>query len=110
MSMPLDRNCIFISHITEEKPIALVLQKYLKSAFGDGFRVFVSCDATSIGGGKRWYTHIIDNLRQRAVVLVLLSHQSTSRDWINYEAGFGDGSGSLVIPIGVKNFPLGQLS
>jgi hypothetical protein len=104
------RNGVFISHITEEKPVAHVLQKYLKLAFGDTFRVFVSSDAKSIGGGKKWYTHIIDNLRLSEVVLVLVSQESKAREWINFEAGFGEGSESLVIPVGVKNISLGQLS
>jgi hypothetical protein len=105
-----ERSGVFISHIAEEKPVAIVLQRYLKLAFGQVFRVFVSSDAKSIGGGKKWYTHIIDNLRLSRVVLVLASHESKQREWINFEAGLGEGSGSLVIPIAIKNFPLAQLS
>jgi hypothetical protein len=104
------RNGVFISHITQEKPVALVLQKYLKLAFGDGFRVFVSSDAKSIGGGRKWYTHIIENLRMSEVVLVLVSQESKGREWINFEAGFGEGLESLVIPVTIQNTPLGQLS
>ena len=103
------RNGVFISHITQEKPVALVLQKYLKLAFGDDFRVFVSSDAKSIGGGRKWYTHIIENLRMSEVVLVLVSQESKGREWINFEAGFGEGLESLVIPVGVNNMSLGQL-
>jgi hypothetical protein len=87
-----------------------VLQRYLKLAFGDGFRVFVSSDAKSIGGGRKWYTHIIDNLRMSEVVLVLVSQESKGREWINFEAGFGEGLESLVIPVGIKKVSLGQLS
>ncbi|MGO9009866.1 MAG: toll/interleukin-1 receptor domain-containing protein [Bryobacteraceae bacterium] len=104
------RNGVFISHITEEKPVAQVLQKFIKLAFGEGFRVFVSSDAKSIGGGKKWYTHIIDNLRSSEVVLVLVSRESKAREWINFEAGFGEGSENLVIPVAIKNMSLGQLS
>lgn len=101
---------MFISHFAEEKPVAIVLQQYLKVAFGETFRVFVSSDAKSIRGGRKWYTHIIDNLRQSRVVLVLASHESKGREWTNFEAGFGEGSDSLVIPIAIKNFPLAQMS
>jgi hypothetical protein len=87
---------VFISHITEEKPVAEVLQKYLKLAFGSDFRVFVSSDAKSIGGGKKWYTHIIENLKISEVVLVLLSQESKGREWINFEAGFGEG---ICLPV-----------
>jgi hypothetical protein len=104
------RSGVFISHISQEKPVALVLQNYLKLAFGDAFRVFVSSDAKSIGGGTKWYTHIIENLRVSDVVLVLVSHESKGREWINFEAGFGEGSESLVIPIAIHHISLGQLS
>jgi len=63
------RDGVFIGHITEEKPLALVLQKYLRLAFGEGYRVFVSSDAKSIGGGKKWYTHIIENLGNSGFVV-----------------------------------------
>ncbi len=100
----------FISHMTGESPVALVLQKYLRLAFSPGFRVFVSSDATSIGGGKKWFNHIIENLRLSQVILVLVSQESKGREWTNFEAGFGDGAECLVIPVSIKNFPLGQLS
>ncbi len=44
------------------------------------------------------------------VVLVLVSQESKGREWTNFEAGFGDGAECLVIPVAIKNFPLGQLS
>jgi hypothetical protein len=44
------------------------------------------------------------------VVLVLVSQESKGREWINFEAGSGEGSKSLVIPVGIKNISLGQLS
>jgi hypothetical protein len=105
-----ERTGIFISHITEEKPVALVLQAYLRKAFDGDIRVFVSSDSRSIGGGKKWFDHIIQSLRTSRVILVLVSQESRRREWINFEAGFGDGGESLVIPVSIKSFPLGQLS
>ena len=93
-----------------ESPVALVLQKYLWLAFGRDFRVFVSTDDKSIGGGKKWFGHIIENLRSSQIVLVLVSQESKGREWTNFEAGFGDGAQCPVIPVAIKNFPLGQLS
>jgi hypothetical protein len=105
-----EKSGVFVSHMTEEKPVAAVLRKYLRLAFGNDFRVFVSTDLTSIPGGQKWFNHIIDNLRLSKVVLVLVSHESKRREWTNFEAGFGDGCDNLVIPIAIKNFPLGQMS
>jgi hypothetical protein len=100
---------VFISHIAEEKPIALVLQKHLKRAFGDGMEVFVSSDARSIGGGQKWYNYILQTLRSTRVILVLVSQESKRREWINFEAGVGEGREARVIPVAIKNFPLSQL-
>jgi len=108
--MASEKHGAFISHINEEKPVAAILQKYLKLAFGDGFRVFVSTDKASIPGGQKWFGHIIENLRGSKVILVLVSQESKRREWTNFESGFGDGQESLVIPIAIKAFPLGQLS
>jgi hypothetical protein len=105
-----EKTSVFISHITEEKPVALVLQAYLRRAVGDDFRVFVSSDTKSIGGGNKWFHHIIENPRTSRVVLVLVSQQSRRREWIGFEAGFGDGGEAIVIPVSINNFPLGQMS
>jgi hypothetical protein len=43
------------------------------------------------------------------IVLVLVSQESKGREWINFEAGFGEGMESLVIPVGIKHMSLGQL-
>lgn len=104
------RDGVFISHITEEKPVAHVLQKYVRLAFGEKVPVFVSSDGKSIGGGKKWYNHIIEHLRLSEIVLVLVSQESKGREWINFEAEFGEGMESLVIPVGIKHMSLGQLS
>jgi hypothetical protein len=104
------RNNLFISHITEEKPVAQVLQKYLKLAFGGEMPVFCSSDGKSIGGGKPWYNHIIDNLRLSEVVLVLMSQESKGRQWINFEAGFGVGMDCLVLPVAIKQMSVGQVA
>jgi hypothetical protein len=101
---------VFISHISEEKPVALALQKHLRFAFGESLPVFVSTDKTSIGGGQKWFEQIITKLRSAKVVLSLISQESRRREWINFEAGFGDGGNLLVVPVAIRNFPLGQLS
>jgi hypothetical protein len=106
---------IFISHIAEESPIALLLQAYINRAFRGGVEIFVSTDKRSIEGGKEWWELIRQKLKSVKVVLLLLSDESVNRPWINYEAGVGDGAGFLheahtcVIPIAVKSFHFGKL-
>lgn len=101
---------VFISHIVHESPVALVLQRAIREAFGSDFRVFVSSDQFSIGGGRKWFEHIITELRSRKVVLLLVSRESAKREWISFEAGFGDGSGGIVIPVAIINLRFSELS
>lgn len=103
-----DKIGVFISHITEEKAVALELQRYLRLAFGEGFLVFVSSDPRSIGGGRAWWNHIRQNLKTVKVVLVLLSNESAAREWINYEAGVGGGAEACVIPVAIDGYSLSQ--
>jgi hypothetical protein len=90
---------IFISHITEENSVALLLKDFLKKALGENLPIFVSSDYESISGGDVWFTTIVAGIKTSAVVLVLLSPQSLERRWINFEAGVGVGAGSTVIPV-----------
>lgn len=93
------RATVFISHIGEERAVALKLQSLIQDAFGKAFPVFVSSDPMSLGGGEEWYHHILDNLAKAKVVFVLLSPESVDRPWINFEAGFAKGQKSRVIPL-----------
>jgi len=100
---------VFISHVFEERHVAEVLKKYVEQAFRNEFPVFAAFDGESIGGGKKWFNHITEGLRQSRVALVLVSHASRRRPWLSFEAGFGDGAGTEVIPVSVRGFSLGQL-
>ena len=93
---------IFISHISEEAPVALALQGLLKETFRD-VPVFVSSDYESILSGKKWYDAIAKAAQSAKVVLVILSKQSIFKPWINFEAGIGSGSFGEVIPIVARN-------
>ena len=107
--MPEDLPQIFISHIVQEKPVAVTLKEYLQKAYGPKLPVFVSSDQTSIGGGRKWFDHIISNLRKSKIIVVLVSQESSRREWINFEAGFGDGVDATVIPVAIKNFSFTKL-
>jgi hypothetical protein len=93
------RTTVFISHIGEERAVALKLQALIQDAFGKAFPVFVSSDPMSLGGGEEWYHYILDNLAKAKIVFVLLSPESAEGPWINFEAGFARGQKSRVIPL-----------
>lgn len=111
-----NRQGIFISHINEERPLALRLQKLFETALSPQPPVFVSSDYDSIKSGEEWYRAILEGIRRSEAVVVLLSPESIDRRWINFEAGFGLGQESKVIPVvwrgltkGEVRLPLGQL-
>ena len=93
------KTTVFISHIAEEKGVALRLQALIQAAFPNAFPVFVSSDPTSLGGGEEWYHYILENLAKARIVLVLLSPESADEPWINFEGGFGRGQKSRVVPL-----------
>ncbi len=103
------KTSVFISHIGEEKDVAKRLQLLIQSAFSNAFPVFVSSDPESLGGGEEWYHHILDSLANAKVVLVLLSPESADRPWINFEAGFGKGRGSRVVPLSFRGLSFDAL-
>jgi hypothetical protein len=98
----------FISHIGAEAPVALALQYYIQKAYPSDFPIFVSSDKRSIPGGEGWWQHIRDSIKERQIVLVLLSDESAANEWINFEAGVGDGGGAKIIPIAIKNYRVRQ--
>jgi hypothetical protein len=104
-----ERTGVFISHINEEAPVALVLKRYLALAFGEAFPVFVSSDKESIEAGDEWYQEIMRGLTEVETVIVLLSQESARRGWINFEGGVGRGAGAKVIPMVLSRYSLSQV-
>lgn len=111
-----NRHGVFISHISEERPIAIRLQQLFAEVLSESLPVFVSSDYRSIESGDPWYAAILAGLRRAQAVVTLLSPASIDRRWINFEAGIGMGQESQVIPVvwrglqkGDIGMPLGHL-
>jgi len=84
---PLD---IFISFSENEKDFALRFQLFLKIAFGEGCKIFVSSDKESMAPGD-WFNHVVSNLKNAQTLIVLISRASNQKEWINYETGVVEG-------------------
>jgi hypothetical protein len=95
MSKPL----VFISHITEEKEIAIAFKELIESSFLEMLDVFVSSDEDSIFMGQKWLDRISNSLKTCAIEIVLCSPKSILRPWINFEAGAGWVRDIPVIPL-----------
>ncbi|MBK6979221.1 MAG: TIR domain-containing protein [Cytophagaceae bacterium] len=78
---------IFISHITEESSIAIVIKNWIESTFLGNVEVFVSSSNTSIQLGSKWLEQIDKAIEESSVFIVLCSEKSVLRPWINFESG-----------------------
>lgn len=94
-----DKPIVFISHITEEKELALSFKSLVEQNFLGLLDVFVSSDENSISMGQKWLNNITDSLKNCAIEIVICSPRSIQRPWINFEAGAGWIRDIPVIPI-----------
>jgi len=82
---------VFISHIHEEKDVALALQRLIDAQLGDALggkvEVFLSSDRFQWRAGEDWLKRIKTELSQADVVIAVLSPESLGRHWVNLEAG-----------------------
>ncbi|MBP1888622.1 hypothetical protein J2Z53_000201 [Clostridium moniliforme] len=95
----MDKPIIFISHITEEKDLALELKALLEESFLGMMDIFVSSDDTSISAGARWLDNISNSLGTCSIELILCSPKSVKKPWINFEAGAGWVRNIPVVPL-----------
>ena len=78
---------IFVSHISEEAGLALVLKDWIESTFLGQLSVFVSSDPSDIPAGTKWLNRVDTALEQSGLLLSLYSRSSVERPWISFEAG-----------------------
>lgn len=90
---------VFISHITEEKDLALLLQERISEDFIGAVDVFVSSDNQSIGAGKIIVNEITQALKTADIALIICSKQSIARPWVNFESGAAWIRGIDPIPV-----------
>ncbi|WP_415328600.1 toll/interleukin-1 receptor domain-containing protein [Clostridium perfringens] len=95
----MNKPIIFISHITEEKELALEIKALLEESFLGMMDIFVSSDDTSISAGTRWLDNISSSLGNCSIELILCSPKSVKRPWINFEAGAGWVRNIPVVPL-----------
>ena len=92
-------NKIFLSHISEEAPLAIVLKEWIESTFVGQCEVFVSSDKSSNPPGSRWIELLDTTLSDSKAFIVLCSPHSLQRPWINFETGCGWIKRVPIIPI-----------
>ncbi|MDK2092062.1 toll/interleukin-1 receptor domain-containing protein [Aliarcobacter butzleri] len=90
---------IFISHITEEKEVAIIIKSLIEEIFPKQTEIFVSSDGVSITAGTKWLDEIGNALNKTNLLITLCSDISIKRPWINFELGAGWTKGVPIIPI-----------
>lgn len=95
----MDKPLVFISHITEERNLAILVKELIETSFLGMLDVFVSSDEHSISLGQRWLDSITGSLKNCNIEIVLCSPKSIDRPWINFEAGAGWIRDIPVIPL-----------
>ncbi|WP_169507168.1 toll/interleukin-1 receptor domain-containing protein [Pleomorphomonas koreensis] len=78
---------IFLSHIHEERELAVLIKNAVQEEFGGFIDVFVSSDGTTIPAGANFLSRIEDGLATCAAAIYLISPKSVKRNWINFELG-----------------------
>jgi len=84
-----EKPIIFVSHIAEEKEVAIAFKELLENSFLGMVEVFVSSDEKSIEMGQKWLERITEALKACAVKVIICSPKSVNKSWINFEAGAG---------------------
>ncbi len=105
MSKPI----VFISHITEEKELAISLKNYLEKKFLKSIEVFASSHEDSVGLGDEWINTVKTSLKKCNLEIVLCSPLSVGRPWINFEAGGGWVREIPVVPLCHSGLTPGEL-
>lgn len=95
----MEKPKVFISHIKEEKELAIILKEEIGNAFLGIPEIFVSSDGESISIGTRWLDEIDSALKDAQIMLLICSKESVKRPWVNFEAGAGWIKGIPVIPV-----------
>lgn len=105
----MDELSIFISHIKEEKEIAQTLKSWIEDSFAGRCKVFVSSSPEDITPGENWLDSVKSALSGAQLEIVLCSHSSMTRPWINFEAGFAWATDMSIIPVCHSTFTIKDL-
>ena len=78
---------IFLSHIHEEKELAILIKDAIEDEFSGFVDVFVSSDGTTIPAGHDFLKKVEEGLANCIGALYLISPKAVQRPWINFELG-----------------------
>ena len=90
---------VFIPHIHEEAEIALAIERFLMDMVKLQPRdIFVSSEPGGILPGEDWLAQVRLALESAKIVIPLLTRQSFTRPWVNFETGAAWLANKKIIP------------
>jgi len=78
---------LFLSHISEEGPFAVVLQKWIELAYERQAEIFVSSNIINLPAGNQWLVSLEKALAEADALIVLCSPHSVNKPWVMFESG-----------------------
>lgn len=87
---------IFVSHYSEEYPIAKAVKELIEESFSGFPEVFLSID---ISRGTDWFQVVRERLTASDEILTIFTYKSVDRPWVNIETGYGIMAGKVVTPL-----------
>ena len=78
---------IFLSHVSNEEPLAKVLKKWIETAFEERVKVFVSGAIDDLPASDPWLDSLRKALCDAEALIVLCSPYSVTRSWVLLESG-----------------------
>ena len=99
---------VFISHATANAALAEALAGALETA-PQGVTTFLSSRPGDIRADEAWLQSIERSLQQADVYIIVLTPESVSRPWVNFEAGAAWFSGRRLIFVRISALPAGDI-
>ena len=100
---------IFISHIREEFQVALVLKKWIESAFADHCEVLTSTDPEGIPSAAQSLEKNERAFEEIKALILLCSPDSIQKPWTSFEAGCAWLRKICIIPVCYSGLTADQL-
>lgn len=92
---------IFISYKHEDSDFAEVLINRVEKA---GFKVWIDSDQLHVG--EDWRSEIDQNIKNSFALIVIMSPEAKTSEYVTYEWAFAWGAGIKVLPVLYKSTPL----
>jgi len=100
---------VFMSFIHEEELVAKHVHDFIHQILGQTIDTFISSDKNAIYAGEDWMERIFKELGTTKVLVSMLSPDSVTRPWINFEAGAATALKAKVIPVCIGGLTINQL-